>query len=92
MWPAIVVTGVFASALAYYIQTWAQAHLDASRTALILATEPAWALVASIALAGQRLNAVQAAGAAIVLVAIVGHETVPLVGRARQKNRIGSSP
>ena len=91
VWFAIVITGVFASAVAFYIQTWAQAHLDASRTALILATEPAWALAAAIALAGQRLNALQAAGAALVLVAIVGHELVPLLGRRQRKNRIESS-
>jgi hypothetical protein len=35
---------------------------------------------------------VQAAGAGLVLAAIVGHELFPLVGRSRQKNRIGSSP
>ncbi len=91
VWFAIVITGVFASAIAFFLQTWAQAHLDASRTALILATEPAWALVAAVLLAGQRLDAVQAAGAALVLAAIVGHELAPLIGRARQKNRIGSS-
>jgi drug/metabolite transporter (DMT)-like permease len=92
VWLAIVITAVFASAVAYFIQTWAQAHLNASRTALILATEPAWALVASIALAGQRLDAVQAAGATLVLVAIVGHELLPLIGATRGKNRIGASP
>ena len=92
VWVAIAITAVFASAVGYYVQTWAQAHLNASRTALILATEPAWALVASIALAGQRLNAIQASGAALVLVAIVGHELAPLIGRQRGKNRIGSSP
>jgi drug/metabolite transporter (DMT)-like permease len=93
VWFAIVITGVFASALAFYVQTWAQAHLDASRTALILATEPAWAVVASVALAGQRFGLVQAAGAALVLVAILGHELVPLVSRARSapKNRIQGS-
>jgi drug/metabolite transporter (DMT)-like permease len=91
VWFAIVITGVFASAVAFYIQTWAQAHLDASRTALILATEPAWALAASIVLAGQRLNALQGAGAALVLGAIVGHELGPLIGRRRGKNRIESS-
>jgi len=88
VWFAIVITGVFASAVAFYIQTWAQAHLDASRTALILATEPAWALAASIVLAGQRLSTLQAAGAALVLGAIVGHELGPLLGRQRRKNRI----
>jgi drug/metabolite transporter (DMT)-like permease len=93
VWFAIVITGVFASALAFYIQTWAQAHIDASRTALILATEPAWAVVASVALAGQRFGLVQALGAALVLAAIVGHELVPLVARAQSapKNRIQGS-
>ncbi len=92
VWFAIFITGVFASAIAFYLQTWAQRHLDASRTALILATEPAWALVAAVVLAGQRLDAVQAAGAALVLAAIVGHELVPLLGRSQRPNKIGGSP
>jgi drug/metabolite transporter (DMT)-like permease len=78
VWIAIVITGVFASALAFYIQTWAQAHLDASRTALIIAMEPAWAVAAAVVLAGQRFGLLQAAGAALVLAAIVGHELAPL--------------
>lgn len=83
VWPALAVTAVFASALAFFIQTWAQVHISASRTALVLATEPAWALVFSILLAGQRLGGVQAAGAGLLLVAIIGHELVPLLrGRA----------
>jgi drug/metabolite transporter (DMT)-like permease len=78
VWIAILITGVFASALAFYIQTWAQQHLSASRTALILTTEPAWALAAAVVLAGQRFGLLQAAGAALVLVAIVGHELAHL--------------
>jgi drug/metabolite transporter (DMT)-like permease len=82
VWFAIVVTGVFASALAFYIQTWAQQHLSASRTALILTTEPAWALLAAVVLAGQRFGPLQAAGAALVLAAIVGHELAHLKFKA----------
>ena len=78
VWFAIVITGVFASALAFYIQTWAQAHIDASRTALIIAMEPAWAVLAAVVLAGQRFGLLQAAGAALVLAAILGHELAPL--------------
>ena len=78
VWIAIVITGVFASALAFYVQTWAQAHIDASRTALIIAMEPAWAVAAAVVLAGQRFGLLQAAGAALVLAAIVGHELAPL--------------
>jgi len=74
VWFAIVITGVFASALAFYIQTWAQGFISPNRTALILATEPAWALVAAVVLAGQRLGLVQSIGAVLVLGAIVGHE------------------
>ncbi len=78
VWFAIVVTGLFASAFAYFIQTWAQAHISANRTALVLVTEPAWALVAAVVLAGQRFGFVQAAGAALLLCAIVGHELASL--------------
>jgi drug/metabolite transporter (DMT)-like permease len=82
VWIAIVITGVFASALAFYIQTWAQQHLSASRTALILTTEPAWALAAAVILAGQRFGPLQAVGAALVLAAIVGHEVAHLKFKA----------
>lgn len=78
VWGALVLTGILASAVAFYIQTWAQRHLTPSRTALILATEPAWALLAAVALAGQRLGWAQAAGAALVLLAILGHEALGL--------------
>jgi drug/metabolite transporter (DMT)-like permease len=88
VWIAIVITGVFASALAFYIQTWAQAHIDASRTALIIAMEPAWAVAAAVVLAGQRFGLLQAAGAALVLGAIVGHELAPLKFKAPEHERI----
>jgi drug/metabolite transporter (DMT)-like permease len=78
VWFAIVITGVFASAFGFYIQTWSQGFISANRTALILATEPAWALAAAVVLAGQRLGLVQALGAALVLAAIVGHEGASL--------------
>src|SRR2546429_8367863 len=78
VWFAIVVTGLFASAFGYFIQTWAQAHISANRTALILVTEPAWALVAAVVLAGQRVGVVQALRAGLLLAAIVGHELASL--------------
>jgi len=88
VWFALVITGVFASALAMFIQTWAQQRLSASRTAVILATEPAWALFFSVLLTGQRLGPVQAAGAFLMLAAIFGYE-----GGARWAERkIGTSP
>jgi drug/metabolite transporter (DMT)-like permease len=85
VWFAIVITGVFASAFGFYIQTWSQGFISANRTALILATEPAWALAAAVVLAGQRLGPLQAVGAALVLAAIVGHELASLKFEAHGK-------
>jgi drug/metabolite transporter (DMT)-like permease len=74
VWLAVVITGVAATAIGFFIQTWAQRHLDASRTALVIATEPAWALFFSVLLTGQRLGPVQALGAGLMLIAIFGYE------------------
>ena len=76
VWPALAITAVLASALGFLIQTWAQMHISASRTALVLATEPAWALLAAVVLAGQRLGLIQGFGAALILAAIIGHEVL----------------
>lgn len=42
LWLAILATGVLASAVAFAVQTWAQRRVPPARTALILATEPAF--------------------------------------------------
>lgn len=76
VWFAIAVTGLLASALAFLIQTWAQSHLQPTQIALILTTEPAWALLFAVLLAGQRLTLYSALGASLVLLAIVAHEAV----------------
>jgi len=59
VWFGVVITGVFASALAFPLQAWAQTKMSATRAALIMAMEPAWALLFAVLLAGQHLNLVQ---------------------------------
>jgi drug/metabolite transporter (DMT)-like permease len=85
VWFGVVITGVFASALAFPLQAWAQAKMSATRAALIMAMEPAWALFFAVLLAGQRLNAIQAVGAVLVLGAVVGHEALPQLAGARRR-------
>ena len=72
--PALVITGIFASAAAFVIQTAVQSRISASRTALIVACEPAWALLFAVLLAHQRFGAAQGVGAALLLMAVLGHE------------------
>ena len=43
VWSALAVTSLVASALGFFVQTFAQHHAPPARTALILASEPAFA-------------------------------------------------
>jgi drug/metabolite transporter (DMT)-like permease len=71
VWGALLVTGVFASALGFVVQTWAQRRLSAARTALAFAMEPVWTAIFGYWLAGDRLGAAGWAGAALIMAGIV---------------------
>ncbi len=77
VWLALVVTVVFASAGAFFAQSYAQRHTSPARTALLLAFEPAFAGLFGWLLAGDRLSAAAWAGAALILVAILVVDLVP---------------
>lgn len=79
VWSALIVTSLVASALGFFVQTYAQHHAPPARTALILASEPAFAGLFGWLLAGERLSALSWLGAALILTAIVAVEVVPRV-------------
>ena len=58
VWSALLVTGIFASALAFLVQTWAQRRTTATSTALAFAMEPVFAGFFGFWLAGDRLGAI----------------------------------
>jgi drug/metabolite transporter (DMT)-like permease len=71
VWGALLVTGVFASALAFLIQTWAQRRTSATRTALAFTMEPVFAALFGYTLSGDRLGALGWGGCAVILAGIV---------------------
>src|SRR5205809_866767 len=71
VWGALLVTGVFASALGYLVQTWAQRRTSATRTALAFSLEPAWTAFFGYTLAGDRLGALGWGGCAAIMAGIV---------------------
>lgn len=77
VWSALVVTAVFASAAAFFIQSYAQQHTSPDRTALILASEPAFAGLFGWLLAGDILTALSLVGAGLIMAAIVAVDLVP---------------
>ncbi len=70
VWSALLVTGVFASALAFLAQTWAQRRTSATQTALAFSLEPVWTAFFGITLAGDRLGAAGWVGAAVIMLGI----------------------
>jgi drug/metabolite transporter (DMT)-like permease len=77
VWSALVVTAAVASALGFFVQTYAQQHAPPARTALILASEPAFAGLFGYLLAGDRLSAVAWLGAGLIMASIVAVELLP---------------
>ena len=83
VWSALLVTGIFASALAFLVQTWAQRRTSATRTALAFAMEPVFAGFFGFWLAGDRLGAIGWAGCALIMAGIVVAE--PEAGRTLRR-------
>ncbi len=71
VWGALLVTGVFASALAFLAQTWAQRRATATQTALAFSLEPVWAAFFGITLAGDRLGVTGWLGCLVIMAGIV---------------------
>jgi len=76
VWSALLVTALIASALGFFVQSFAQQETSPARTALILASEPAFAGLFGY-LHGDRLTAINWFGAGLILVAIAAVEVVP---------------
>lgn len=70
VWFAAAFTAVFASALAFFVQTRAQQSLPPVRTAVILAAEPAFAALAGVLIAGDVLGVRGWTGATLILAGI----------------------
>ena len=89
VWGALLVTGVFASALAFLAQTWAQRRTSATRTALVFTLEPVWAALFGYTLAGDRLGAAGWAGCIVIMAGILLAEPAAAATLVRLVRRPG---
>lgn len=68
---AVVFCGVFASALAFSVQTWAQARTSAVRTAIIYSLEPVFAGAFSVVMGYERLGVREWAGGVLIVLGVL---------------------
>ena len=73
----VIVTGLFASALAFFIQTLAQRYVSPTRTAVILVTEPAFAGLFGIVFLSESLTVRGWIGAGLILAGMLVAELAP---------------
>ncbi|WP_240641077.1 DMT family transporter [Nocardioides ferulae] len=76
-WLSVVYMALFAGALAMLAQTWAQAHLPPTRSAIIMSMEPVFAAFFAVLLGGESTTARMVTGGLMVLTAMVVVELVP---------------
>lgn len=84
VWGALAVTGLLASAGAFWIQTYAQRHISPARTALILINEPVFAGLFGFFLLGERLDLAGWTGSALIFIGMLVSEVVSNLSRATE--------
>lgn len=69
-WFGVTYMGIAATAVAFFLQTWAQARTTATRTAIVLAMEPVFAAGLARLLLNELLSEVAMAGGLLIVAAI----------------------
>jgi len=70
VWETIGITAVLATALAFFVQTWAQSLISPTKIAIIMTMEPVFAGIFGVIIGGDKLTLRIISGAACVLVAM----------------------
>jgi drug/metabolite transporter (DMT)-like permease len=71
VWFAVLFTAVLATALAFFVQTWAQGIMDASRVAIILTSEVVFAAAISVAVGQEVLTIKTLIGGGLMVAAML---------------------
>jgi drug/metabolite transporter (DMT)-like permease len=80
-WLSTLYMALVAGAFALVAQTWAQAHMSATRAAIVMTMEPVFAAAFAVAWGGEDLSARMVGGGALVLAAMYLAELGPRRGR-----------
>ncbi|MGO4383981.1 DMT family transporter [Specibacter sp. RAF43] len=89
-WLGVLYLGLAAGVFAFLVQLWGVRRTSASRASLLMGTEPVWAVLAGIVLAGERLGWPGACGAVLILLGC--HAGRRIEARFRQSESGVGSP
>lgn len=69
-WPVVFFTAIFATAIAFMVQTWSQAHISSTKVAVILTMEVVFAALFAVIFGGETIRLQALFGGFLVLVAM----------------------
>ncbi|MGL5405908.1 MAG: DMT family transporter [Propionibacteriaceae bacterium] len=78
-WGWLLYLAIFCGSLTIFLQIWAQAHVEATKAAVIMATEPVWAALFAIIFGGEHLTGRIIIGGTAILAAMILVILVPLL-------------
>ncbi len=84
-WASLLYMAVVAGALALWAQTWAQAHLTATRAAIVMAMEPVFAAFFAVLFGGESLTVRLLLGGALVVGSMYLVELRGMLARRRRR-------
>lgn len=87
VWFAIIFTAILSTAVAFFVQTWAQSIMDSSRVALILTTEVVFTAAISFGVGQEELSAKTLIGGGMMLIAMLIVEWP-----SRKERQLGADP
>jgi drug/metabolite transporter (DMT)-like permease len=70
VWWVVIYTAVFSTAIAFVVQTWSQAHMTATKVAVILTMEVVFAALFAVLLGGETLSLRALIGGVLVMAAM----------------------
>lgn len=90
-WASMLYMVVFASIAALWVQTWAQAQISATRTAILMTFEPVFAAAFAVGLGGEALTWQMVLGGMLVIVAMLGVELLT-IRTTRRRETASTAP
>lgn len=90
-WTAVCYLGIVCGTLTILLQSWAQTRVDATRSAVVMCTEPLWGAAFAVGIAGEVVTGQMVFGALTILAAMV--LVIRPAGRRRgATDRLAPSP
>lgn len=83
-WANVLFLGLLCSVFAFLVQLWAVRRTSASRASILMGTEPVWALLVGIVLAGEEIGPLGICGASLIVAASYAGQAIERRHRRRK--------